>query len=721
MRSHFIHALCLSAVVFACTQPCMAARARANRGDYKAHDTLSRGVDLLNQQQEERGLKLVQSVIKNHPKSPVRFEAHIILGEHHRKARGYDLAVKQFLAASKAEDKEVVANALYQAGICYYHLNRFDRAFVTLRRVTSDYPWSIYANEAYYYIGLSHFKLKRWSKAFEALELVGTSVSPEGEDTVLAEAGQRLFVKVEDLDLAIAMEKGLKTPVQLEVSSGDIETVELQPLGRSSNVHAASIRMVPGKPALKDGTLQTVGGDSVTVTYVDEQTEDGVKGRKVISKVRLVSSAAVGFVDGAYQAYRKGLFGGQEAFMRVRDLDMDTSDAPDTVRVQVVVRYKKERTEEVEKAGVVLEEQVEDYVTRSSTRVTLKETGPHTGIFVGSLPLYIASPGQRIPETGEAIWAMRDDEALMRYVDNEHIGGTEPRTIEYTSRILLGDIQDVRIEHRQVSAVELKARKNLIEAKLLLKLAQIFKDVGLTKKAFEKADEALARSERVISIGLRASLDRSIVEQAYNVKWNLLLVKDNLSGAIGVCRSLIRMFPDSSLVDRALMEIAMAKANSGDPKEMSAASRILRSIQDLPKSDLKAEAQFRAAEIEEKRALLSKKPNLTRAMLMYRECANKFPESLYAGRSLDKISNYYITVAKDYRRAMELFEQVFQDYPDASFLDEMLYKWVVAAYKAGDLELAAQKCDQLLAEYPGSEAATKALAFREKMKPKKPE
>ena len=114
MRAHLTHALCLCVGMFAITQQSMAARSRGNREDYKANDTLSRGVDLLNQQQEERGLKLVQSVIKNHPKSPVRFKAHVVLGEHHRKARSYDLAVKQFLAATKAEDKDVVANALYQ-------------------------------------------------------------------------------------------------------------------------------------------------------------------------------------------------------------------------------------------------------------------------------------------------------------------------------------------------------------------------------------------------------------------------------------------------------------------------------------------------------------------------------------------------------------------------------------------------------------------------------
>ena len=49
----------------------------------------------------------------------------------------------------------------------------------------------------------------------------------------------------------------------------------------------------------------------------------------------MVSTAAIGFVDGAYGEYRKGLFGDQEAFIRVKDLDRDTSNQPDTLDVEV--------------------------------------------------------------------------------------------------------------------------------------------------------------------------------------------------------------------------------------------------------------------------------------------------------------------------------------------------------------------------------------------------
>ncbi|MFC1600898.1 tetratricopeptide repeat protein [Candidatus Sumerlaeota bacterium] len=726
-----VGALCLCALWLTLPREATAAREPKKRSgggdseqakmDFKANDMLARGIELLTQKQEERGLKLIESVIKSYPSSPVRFKAHLAMGDYHRDKRSYDVAVKQFLAAAESETPEEIANALYQAGICYYQLNQLDKAFVTLRKVTSDFPWSVYANEAYYYIGLCHFKLKRWSRAFEALELVGTSVPSETAGEIVAEAGQRLFVKVDDLDLIVARETGELPTARLEAKSGDRETITLEPLGKSGHVHLGSIRARPGAPKPDDGELQTIGGDTVAVTYTDENTEEGASNQQRASSIRLVSTAAIGFVDGAYGEYRKGLFGDQEAFIRVKDLDRDTSNQPDTLDVEVRVQYKEKREVDLEKTGIVFDEEEEVVKVRSSARVMLTESGPHTGVFIGAVPIAVATPEQRAGRANGSLWAMRDDQALLRYTDNEHLAGNGPRTAEFTARIVVGEIRDVKVEHRQVSSLELKARKNLIEARILLKLSQIFKEVGLLDKAQLKADEALERVNTVISASLRASLERSVVEGAFSAKWDLLIVKDDLRGAIAVCRDLIRLFPDSSLVDHALMKIAVAKIESGGQGEVQEAIGILHSIQQLPKSDLKAEAQFRIAEIEEQHALKSARkdkhgklrPNFSNAMTRYKECADKYPESLYAGRSLDKICNYYINIAKDYGRAIELLEQVFQDYPDASFLDKMLYKWIVAAYRSGQYRMAADKCAQLLAEYPESESAKKALKYQQ--------
>jgi tetratricopeptide (TPR) repeat protein len=340
-------------------------------------------------------------------------------------------------------------------------------------------------------------------------------------------------------------------------------------------------------------------------------------------------------------------------------------------------------------------------------------------MFVGSVPIEAALDDEHRAATG-SVWALKDDEAILVYTDSEYMGGNGARTLDYSARVVIGDIQDVKIEHREVSSLELRARKDLIEARILLKLAEIFKEVGLNEKAYFKADEALERANAVVSASLQGNLERSILEEAYSAKWNLLIVKDDLDGAIRVCSDLIRMFPESSLVDRALMKIAVAKIASGRKQDIQDATRILGSIQRLPKSDMKAEAQFMMAGVVEAAAIKqakesrdrTKRPDFSRAMTMYKQCADLYPESLFAGRSLDKICNYYIKVTKDYGRASELLEQVFQDYPDASFLDSMLYKWVQVAYTSGQYPLAAKKCAQLLSEYPESAAAKKALKYQ---------
>jgi TolA-binding protein len=94
-------------------------------------------------------------------------------------------------------------------------------------------------------------------------------------------------------------------------------------------------------------------------------------------------------------------------------------------------------------------------------------------------------------------------------------------------------------------------------------------------------------------------------------------------------------------------------------------------------------------------------------MLAYKMVADNYPDSKFAGESLDKIANYYLN-AKDYGRAIALMEQVFQDYPDASFLDSMLYKWAIASYRLGDFQVAINKCEELLSDYPNSPLAEKA-------------
>jgi TolA-binding protein len=684
------------------------------RMEYKANDLLNRGVELLESKQEERGLKMISSVPQMFPKSKARFKAWLALGKHYVKTRQFDLAVKQFEHLNDSEDVDQQAEGLYQTGICFYGLTSYDKAFMSFRRVTNEFPWSVYANEAYYYIGQCHFKLGRWAKAVEALEMVGTSVDPDAKESPLAEAGQRLYVKVYDKDLAVLKSTGGKYTIALATKSGDKEQITIEPLGRSGEYYIGSLPTTPGDAKPNDGTLQTVGPDVVTVDYLDQNTEAGKRDQPRKSEIRIVSTAVAGFTDGAYREYTKGVFADQDAFLRVKDLDRDTTPRPDSVTVRVFSEYKHEPDEKpAQQTGVTLEQQPE-IVQRDSATVTLTETGPHTGIFTAALVPKIVADAAQVGPGDSILSVMKGDDVGVEYQDQQHIAGGDAVLVKSKAKLLIGQIQDVKVEHRVVDSLDLKARKHLIEAKIYLRLGQIFKEVGLTNKASEKAADGLDRVEDVISTSLRASLDRNTVEEAFSVKWDLLLVQDKLGEAIEVCRRLTELFPDSTLVDRALLKIGQAKAEGEDPAE---AIGIFASVTQLPKSALKAEAQFYIGDTLEKIATRQAEasgqpPSLSAAMNAYKTCAEQYPNSPFAGDSLDRIANYYIN-AKDYARAIELMERVTQDYPDAGFLDKMLLKWVIASYRMGDPATAKAKAEQLLSEYPNSKSAEKARQFLE--------
>jgi len=682
----------------------------ATGAEYRAGMLLERGSELLEQNQIDRAVKILSSIPRLYPKAKTRFKAYLVLARHYVKKKKYEEALPRLSAAVDAESPDIKAEAYYRMGICYFHQGDFDRAFMTLRKVANEYPYSDYANEVYYYIGLCHFKLERWSRAVEALSIVGTRVKDTGEISMLAEAGQRFYIKIRDEDLVVLKENE-SLVVTATAKSGDQEKIKLEPLGKDKTHYIGSIKTKKGKGKKKNGVLDIVGGDKIHITYIDEHTEKGERKVKKLVQVNIVSTATIGFTDGAYRDYTHGVFGNQDCFLRVKDFDQDTSEDRDAVEVQLTTRYKVKK----EKEDASLDFERPDYVNRDLLTVSLKETGSHTGVFTGKLRINVAYSDEEVRQNDDTLSAMKGDDILMEYVDTRHIKGDEPRHLTYKAKVVVGVISDVKIVHRKVDSLELKAKKELIEARIYLKLGNIFKDVGLEKKASEKAEAGLERVESVIQMSTEASLDRSIVEKAFNVKWELLMVQNKLSEAIAVCKSLISLFPDSTLVDRALLDIAQAKLKTEQAGQTKEAIQILTSIIHLPKSDLKAEAQYRIAEVREKMAIAAAKrrnrsPNLNLAMLEYKRCADNYPQSPFAGKALEKIANYYIKT-KDYKRAVLLMEQVFQDHPDAGFLDNMLLKWIIASYRLQDYRTAMAKCNQLITDYPNSQAAAKAKKY----------
>ena len=724
MRNSSVTGAIIAAVLLtACSSGALAAAPKKNP-DMKAKQQLTRGLELLESSQDERAVKLLSSIPRLFPKSAVRFDAHLALGKHYMSKSQYDRAISQFNTIKGCENADTSADALYQMGICYFHMNKYDNSFAALRKVTTEYAGSVYANESFYYIGQCHFKLGRWAKAVEALQRVGTSVSakPEDRQDVTAEAGQELFFKVLDKDLVV-LNKGGEIKATIIAKSGDSETITLKTLGKDPSQYIGKVPTKLGKPSAGDGVLQIIGGDSVTATYVDENTAAGERNQKVIAIVQMVSTATAGFTNGAYSEYVEGVIGNTESFLRVKDMDRDATHNKDTVQMIISTRYKvrQEAADAVAEDAVdyANEQKREVWKTRDTVTVTLNETEEHSGVFTGKTVPTIVTDPTGIDPGDKTLSSMKGDEMVCIYTDNRHMGGEDPVEVKGTTKVFIGKPNDVAIRHWLVDDPEQKARKNLIEAKIYLKLAGIFKDVGLMSKATSKAEQGIKRVDLVIKTGLKASMDRAIIEEAFMVKWELRLVQDKLPQAIGVCRTLMRLFPDSTLVDRALLKIGQAKMQGGDYR---GAVSIFSSICGLKESTLKSEAQYMIAKAYETNALASaakaqaagKKVDLaasmTRAVSAYQKCAETYPDSAFAGPSLEKIANFYL-LTKDFARAGELMERVVQDYPDASFLDSMLLSWAKAAQGMGDSATAKAKCEQLISEYPASPLAPQAMAI----------
>ncbi len=665
------------------------------RADEQAADMLRRGRRLLESGEIERGENLIGAVPLNFPRSAVRFEAFLALGRHYLEEHDYSLAVRNLSRATESEDINVLEEAHFRLGAAWYGMGDYGRAFSALRRVIEDYPWSEYANDAYYYIGMSHFRLSNWSRAVEAFRMVGTTVPPNIDEANLVESGEPFYIRVEDKDLRVLMRMGGDLDVTVTTSGGDKEIVRLEPFDAEGEYYFGSIDMELGEPVMNDGVLQVKGGEKISVEYIDSQTREGQQDVVRVAHSKVVSTARAGFMDGAFREYVAGVFDGQTTFVQVRDFDKSVSSRPDTVQVSISSRYvpvPEGLADDV--AATFVDPDAEEEI-RDSLTLTLRETGPHTGLFTGEIMVVdAAGENEKTGGGGNILMAADGDDVKIEYLDEVHIESLDdPQMRTSRARFLTGQIQDVRIVHREVDEEALRARKNLLEARMYLRLAEIFESVGLLDRAAENADVGLEKVDDIIRRSLRVSLEQDKVEQAYQVKWELLLAKGDLQGAIRVSRELLALFPASSLVDAAFMQIARAKIEDDQALE---ALPILNGILSIDAdSELKAEAQFMIAEIHEMRE------SQAAALNAYRTLAENYPRSPFAGQALNKVIDYYIE-SRDFNRCLEMLEIVFMDYPDADFLDSMLFRWGVVLARLNRSHEAIDKLDQLAFAYPQS-------------------
>jgi tetratricopeptide (TPR) repeat protein len=718
--------------------------------DRRAKHLFDKAIELMEYKQYERGLAMLDTVIRDNQDNLLGYRAHMAKGRHFLDQRKTKEALSHFLLLSRllapaagetppAEEVELYRESLFQAGFAYYQSGQYTSAFPMFRRLTEVAGKSKWANKAYFYIGMSHYNLRSWNKAIDALSLVGTELEDTDDKVGRIEIGQRFYAKIADADLPVLRKIGKDVKAKVTVSNGDSEVLTGVPIAGKTNEALTSAPTEIGEPKPNDGVLQLYGGDTLNVSYLDDSTFDGSKDVTRSGTVRAVSTGTVGFFLGDYSTPAYIAFPGQPQALLLRDADLDVSPKAESVTLTVRSLYKVAAAAAAEEDGdgvldifAIQDDEQDVWRQRDAVTITLTELGEgatiRTGVFVNKVAL--APVGDNEPDPKDDVLHCDElDELEVTYVDNVHLYGEQPR--ESSARIKVSGSVNSGVTADQFVVFEavLKARKNLVESEALKGLGLIYKDMGLQQRAATRADEALKKVDSVILD--RNKIPSDLLEQAFKLKWEAEILKDDFQAATATCQAFNRLYPQSVLADQAMMTLSHALAEKGDFAEAVASYQRVLELQNPISA---AEAQFRIAEVMQKQveaqfkdehgsrwteggrdAATAKHRAMSGAIGAYRKTYETYPESPYAAKALSEVVRFYVDT-EDFAEASELLEKVFADFPDAAFLDEMLLLWAQVGFRVGDNELAEQKLRQLVFDYPSSkhvgEAQKKLAALK---------
>lgn len=778
-----------------------------------------------------KAVEIWQSVIERYPRSRIRFDAHMKLGSYLLdRERAYDRARTHFEATAIElnSDEEQRAAATLKMGICFYEARNFGKSFKVMRDVIEKFPVSAHVNEAYYYIGLGHFQLGHYSRAIEALEKVGTALSVEEGKIEKVEAGKRLFIKIEDADLA-ALDLGKSVKVKCTSLQGDEEIIECFPVGRNVRIVLGSIVTSLGRPYLLNGRLEVKGNDYVRVEYVDEHTSDRQFNQARKKEILVVGDGVVEITDGAFSEVLRGVVLDRGVNIQISDPDQDLSDEADKIKALVEVFREKTQeeldaeaaaaaakpttptdgvkvedaaiperpsAEEEEARKLKLIDRVEIVLTEArpnksavtvtdlpdagndpaatakadksqdgapdpvpmtkqpagsktpgsapqSKDATSKSTKPeagstkpeagsktaastatskqqftepppppddgtiHSGLFRYTVPL-VANPSAIADD--DTLQAIPGDFIRVSYID-EKFTGDGIKTVSTQVKCVEGNLGGVRVTRAQISDQELRIKTQLKTADALTNIGSRYKEFGLQKNATDKYEQAMQVCEDINDDAQK--LGGRLLEETYVQLWKIYYEMGKLELAAAMSQRLQREFPNSEFVDDALLKLADVSRKQGD---LQRAIGIYARLVEMPKSQLRGEAQFGIAECYEEMSKQVQGAGSTqladRAFQEYKNVFERFPESGRVGEAVAKMAEHYYK-QKDYSRAVDVFETVLNDHPDARFLDVILFNYGRCLYRMERKADARKQFDQLISDYPESPLATDAKRISE--------
>ena len=325
----------------------------------------------------------------------------------------------------------------------------------------------------------------------------------------------------------------------------------------------------------------------------------------------------------------------------------------------------------------------------------------HTGVFRGTVPVDSA---EDVMVGDTKLQARAGDLIRISYHDALNISAG-PQDLSTGAKCVEGNLGGVRVTRTEIGDAELALKTQLKTASALTQIGTQYRDFGLDDKAQRKYEEALGVCEE-IAVGAR-KIGGGLLEETYVQLWRIYFSMDRLNLAAAMSLRLQREFPESIYLDEAILQQARVAQKSGDHARAIA---LYSNLTRLTKSQLRGEGQYGIGECYEdmaKAARGNSEQMYERAFQAYKIVFDQHPESGRVGDAVAKMASFYYQ-KKDYGRAVDVFEKVLSDHPDANFLDVILFNYGRCLFRLDRRAEARKRFDQLIDEFPESQLAPEA-------------
>jgi TolA-binding protein len=324
------------------------------------------------------------TVVNRYPNSVQSTEAEFGIGETFLAQKVYDQAEQVFEKLARSHEIDVVVRAEFLRGVLAFRRGDRDEARDIFKGVLERVPNVELANQALFNLAEVYGAEERYIDQLNLLRTVGRLGRASKRRHV---PGTPLSIVVHDSDLGISRGHN-RIPVRVTtVPGGDVETIYLVGSGAGKGLFRADLETRLGQASQNDKVLQLTGKDSIKCDYPDEfkaefknvplsdveiKVASDAKFEVASSKIEDVKQETLSEQLAREQAEENAdkrvsqsrpayqIKPGNPIYIRVKDGDRDLSNEADSV----VVKLTADSGDQVQ--------------------VTLKETGPHSGIFEGT-------------------------------------------------------------------------------------------------------------------------------------------------------------------------------------------------------------------------------------------------------------------------------------------------------------------------------------------------